>query len=150
MSASTATGQPVDPVMTARVVAARIADEDHAVVCVEGGSGAYRRRPCDECPWRVDQAGSFPAEAFRLSAPTAYDLSTRVFGCHMSPHRNPLTCAGFLLRAGHNLAIRFRQATAKVDLDQVSDGGHELFDNYRDMAIANGVDADDLVIGPCR
>ena len=30
------------------------------------------------------------------------------------------------------------------------DGGHELHENYRAMAIANGVAPDDPVLGACR
>jgi hypothetical protein len=35
-------------------------------------------------------------------------------------------------------------------LDDVSDGGHRLYDNYRSMAVANGVDPDDPILAPCR
>ena len=34
--------------------------------------------------------------------------------------------------------------------DDVSDGGHELHDNYREMAIANGVSPDDPSLAECR
>ena len=137
--------------MTAREVRRRHADPDHDVVTLEGGGGGYRRRPCGGCPWRVDQTGAFPAAAFRLSAPTAYDLAGRAFGCHESDHAEPLTCAGFLLRgADHSLAVRLRVARGGLDLDQVTDGGHQLHDSYREMAVANGVDPDDPVLIPCR
>lgn len=29
-----------------------------------------------KCPWRVDATGEFPADAFRHSAETAYDMAT--------------------------------------------------------------------------
>ena len=129
----------------------RIADEHNAVVSVEGGRGQYRRQPCGGCPWRVDQTGSFPAEAFRISAPTAYDLSDRMFGCHESGTDNPTTCAGFLMRgADHNMAVRMAVGTGRIDLDEVSTGGHELHAGYRSMAEANGVDPDDHALRNCR
>lgn len=34
--------------------------------------------------------------------------------------------------------------------DDVADDGHELFENYRAMAIANGVAPDDPILAPCR
>jgi hypothetical protein len=58
-------------------------------------------------------------------------------------------CAGFLLRgADHNLSVRLGTISGKYGA--VEDGGHELHENYRAMAIANGVDADDPVLAPCR
>lgn len=137
--------------MSARVTRSRPAGPDHEVLSVKGGGEAYRRRPCGGCPWRVDQVGVFPAEAFGHSAPTAYDLSDRVFACHESGAARPATCAGFLLRgADHNLAVRVRAAAGRLDLDQVHDGGHELHQDYRAMAVANGVDPDDERLALCR
>ena len=90
-----------------QVIEVRPAGEDHRVVSVSGPEGPYRRRPCSDCPWRVDAAGEFPAEAFRLSARTAADMSDHVFSCHQSGSQKPAVCAGFLLRgADHNLAVR--------------------------------------------
>lgn len=130
----------------------RPAGSDHQVVTVQGESGrAYRRRPCSTCPWRVDAVGEFPAEAFRHSANTAYDMAGHEFGCHQSGTDKPATCAGFLLRgARHNLGTRLKVMAGEVDLESVSDGGVELFGSYREMAEANGVEADDTVLGPCR
>lgn len=128
----------------------RAAGEDHQVVTVEGGSRGYCRKPCPDCPWRVDAMGVFPAEAFRHSASTAYDMADNVFACHQSGTERPRTCAGFLMRgAEHNLSVRLARIKGEV-FDDVTDGGHQLHDSYRDMAIANGVDADDRVLAPCR
>lgn len=133
------------------VVAVRPAGDGHQVISVEGHDHGYRRSPCSGCPWRVDQTGVFPAEAFVHSAPTAYDMSDRAFGCHESGTERPMTCAGFLLRgADHNLAVRLRVARGRIDLGKVHDGGHELHADYRAMAVANGVDADDPRLRPCR
>lgn len=83
------------------------AGDEHQVVTLKSNSKAYRREPCAGCPWRTDNTGEFPAEAFKASANTAYDMSTHRFSCHESGADKPATCAGFLLRgADHNLATR--------------------------------------------
>ncbi|KVD30185.1 hypothetical protein WK59_13075 [Burkholderia ubonensis] len=128
----------------------RAAGPDHQVVTVEGGRGSYRRKPCAKCPWRIDATGEFPADAFRHSAETAYDMATHTFACHEAGARKPALCAGFLLRgADHNLSVRLKmiQGDRFGDLE---DGGHELHENYRSMAIANGVSPDDPVLAACR
>lgn len=132
------------------VVAVRPAGADHQVLTVAGGSPLYRRRPCSDCPWRKDATGSFPAEAFRHSAGTAYDMATHTFACHQSGVQKPAVCAGFLLRGGyHNLTVRLGMIKGHYS-DDVSDGGHALHENYRAMAIANGVETDDPALLPCR
>jgi len=132
------------------VTKVRPAGDNHQVVTVEGGRSGYRRKPCSDCPWRVDATGEFPAEAFKHSAGTAYDMATHTFACHQSGQKKPAICAGFLLRgADHNLMVRIGYARGRFD-DDLSDGGVELHENYRAMAIANGVDPDDPVLAPCR
>lgn len=128
----------------------RPAGEHHQVLTVEGGSGSYRKKPCKNCPWRIDAVGQFPAEAFRHSASTAYDMAKNTFACHEAGVKKPATCAGFLLRgADHNLSVRLGHITGRYKCD-VSDGGHELHDSYRAMAIANGVSPDDPILAQCR
>jgi transcriptional regulator with XRE-family HTH domain len=135
--------------MTGKVVRTRVADANHVVHTLEVTNGRYRREPCAECPWRVENAGTFPASAFRLSACTAHDMSQHVFACHMSGMKQPATCAGFLLRgADHNLAIRLQRAHGKM-LD-VKRAGATLHVDYRAMAEANGVPADDPALAACR
>ena len=132
-----------------RVTQIRPAGEDHQVVTVVGGGKGYCKRPCADCPWRKDATGEFPAEAFRHSASTAYDMAQNTFACHQAGAEEPRVCAGFLLRgADHNLAVRM--GVMQGNYQGVSDGGHELHENYRAMAIANGVDPDDEVLGACR
>lgn len=133
-----------------RVLDVRPAGPGDQVVTLEGGSSTYRRQPCGGCPWVSENAGTFPAEAFRHSANTACDMSTRSFACHESGLKNPSTCAGFLLRgADHNLRVRLARMKGEI-ADDVTDGGRELFDGYREMAIANGVPEDDPAIADCR
>lgn len=131
----------------------RHADAEHDVVTVKSPTGAfgYRREPCPHCPWRRDQpTGRFPAEAFRHSAETAHDMSTHMFGCHMSGTEKPQHCAGFLLRgAQHNLAVRVAAMKDRIDLDAVH-SPVPLYGSYREMAEANGVAPDDPALAPCR
>lgn len=135
----------------ARVTERRNADLDNDVVTVVGGDGLYRRSPCGGCPWKVENDGDFPAEAFRHSANTAYDMSTHEFGCHESDVGNPLTCAGFLLQGSqHNLQTRIKSAQGKYDFDKITDGGHELHTDYVEMAVANGCSSEDPELQPCR
>ena len=134
----------------AQVLRVRPAGDDHQVVTVESKNRGYCKKPCNDCPWRVDATGVFPAEAFRHSAATAYDMATHTFACHQAGTQRPRICAGFLLRgAEHNLAVRLGRMRGSI-AGNISDGGHALHTDYRAMAIANGVDADDPVLEPCR
>lgn len=109
----------------------------------------FQRKPCGNCPWRRDAPpGEFDAARFRDLASTAYDMAHNVFTCHKSTVDKPLACAGFLLRgADNNLTVRANYRHAQ---QQVDDAGLALYENYREMAIANGVDPDDPVLVPCR
>lgn len=135
-----------------RVSNVRKAGDNHQVITVTGGSPhSYRRKPCSTCPWRVDAVGEFPAEAFRHSADTAYDMAGHEFACHQSGSGKPATCAGYLLRGAHNnLSTRIKIMSGRVDLKKVTDGGLELFESYREMAEANGVPPSDPCLQACR
>ncbi|MET8848538.1 DUF6283 family protein [Amycolatopsis sp. NPDC004625] len=131
------------------VVLVRPGADGWGVVTLEAPAGnAYQEKPCPTCPWLLEsRVGAFPPEVFRLSAHTTYDQGTRRFGCHASRPDEPLTCAGFLLRgAAHNLAVRMHGP----DIATAVSSDRPLYDNYRAMAIANGVDPDDPVLAPCR
>ena len=135
-----------------RVVGVKPAGPDHQVVSVEssGGKASYRRTPCSDCPWRTDSVGEFPAEAFRHSARTAYDMATETFACYQSGKSKPAICAGFLLQgAHHNLTVRLKRANGEIK-DDVHAAGHELFESYTAMATENGVEPDDPVLRRCR
>lgn len=109
------------------------------------------RTPCTECPWRKDVTpGKFPPSRYQALAGTAYDMAVRVFACHKSPEGQEFACAGFLERgADHNMSIRMAYAGARLEFLDRS-GGRDLHDDYRTMAVANGVDPDDPALGPCR
>lgn len=112
---------------------------------------AHRRQPCAACPWRLDQPRRFKPGRFRALAGTAHDMSSRLFTCHKSPEDKPALCAGFLLRgANHNMAVRLMLIRSTLDLSAVSDGGHALHENYRAMAMANGVRAENAALRGCR
>lgn len=135
------------------ITASRKADRRHRVVTVVGEHPVltHRRTPCDECPWRKDaKVGTFPAQAYRISAPTDYDMGRSMFGCHMSGIEHTLACAGFLLRgAEHSWVIRMAALSGRYDPSKVA-SDVELYSSYRAMAIANGVAPDDPVLAPCR
>ena len=134
----------------AQVVAIKPAGRDHQVVTIEGGSGSYRRVVCEECPWRLDQTGKFPPDAFRHSANTAYDQSMHQFACHMSGSEKPATCAGFLLRgSAHNIGFRLAVSEGKIDPLAIQETV-PLHPSYRAMAAANGVPPDDPALERCR
>jgi hypothetical protein len=135
--------------------AGRVGEAEYGVTTLAGGTRSgrdYRTTPCGQCPWRSDvPTGVFPAEAFRHSASTSYDMAQNTFACHMAGKGKPLTCAGFLLRGStHNLAVRLALIQRRLDLRTVNDGGHPLFTNYRAMAEANGVAPEDPALAPCR
>lgn len=130
----------------AKITASRRADARHRVLMVEG-MGAHRREPCGGCPWRIDQTGQFPAEAFRISADTCYDASFRLFGCHESGPKKPATCAGFLIaNSVHNVVARYRGIAGGEGCTSPV----PLYPSYRAMAIGNGVPPDDPAIALCR
>lgn len=134
------------------ITATRAAGADAQVITRTSAGGAYRRQPCEECPWRTDAVGQWPAAAFVHSANTAADMSSHLFGCHTSARNaRAATCAGFLLAgAQHNLSVRLAVVAGRIDLEAVSDGGTELFEDYSAMAIANGVRAEHPALAACR
>ena len=106
------------------------------------------KKPCGDCPWRTDvPVGKFPPERYVALAPTAYDMAFKVFACHQSEEGNEIACAGFLARSDHNLTVRMNATDL---LRNTSDGGHELFANFRELAVANGVPADHPALRDCR
>jgi hypothetical protein len=122
-------------------------DGEWGVTTLLGGGRGYQTRPCPTCPWRRDApTGVFPPEVFRHSASTTYDLASNKFACHMSGRERPKTCAGFLLRgASDNLSVRMNMGEY-TGIDSTVD----LYDDYREMAVANGVHPDDPALAPCR
>ncbi len=77
-------------------------------------------------------------------------MDQRLFQCHRTTDGRPLVCAGFLARgADHNLTVRLARMRGELP-SQEAEGDAPLYDDYREMAIANGVDPDDPVLDQCR
>jgi len=134
-----------------KVLAVRPAGPGHQVVMASApGPTVYRTQACSECPWRRDSpVGAFPAEAFRISAETAYDMADKAFACHLGGAGT--VCAGFLNSgAAHNLSIRKAIANEKFSYADFPESEVPLYDSYREMAEANGVDPEDPFLKPCR
>jgi hypothetical protein len=73
-----------------------------------------------------------------------------LFQCHDTTDEVPLTCAGFLERgADHNLTVRMAYIRGRLEPMDRS-GGHDLFDDFREMAVANGMDPDHPEMARCR
>jgi hypothetical protein len=149
----------------AKLTAKRLAGADHAVLTIEDAANRYRRKPCSDCPWRIDATGEFPAEAFILSANTATDGASlaaaivkgaaisnplATFACHQSGAERPAVCAGYILRGESAIGWRIALAKGRFDPVLVSDDDIELHESYFEMAIANGVDPDDPALDHCR
>jgi Family of unknown function (DUF6283) len=107
----------------------------------------YAKTPCDECPWRRDvPPGKFPPQRFIALASTAYDLAMTIFACHRSKVGHEIVCAGYLMQqSAHNLRLRL----SRQSFDDVS-SPVALFDDYREMAVANGVDPTHRALDQCR
>jgi hypothetical protein len=107
-----------------------------------------RPRPCEQCPWRTDNArGQFPAARYdELAATTGtpeepVPPGSPIFTCHKSSGGKELPCAGWLASVGHtNLTIRM--ALAKGDLTpndlRAGEDWPPLFETYAEMAAAQG------------
>lgn len=119
------------------------------MITVEHDNRQFQSKPCVGCPWRKENVGNFPPGAFRISANTCYDMAAMTFACHMRGADNPSTCAGFLLSesADHNLAVRMDRS--KNGLESVDGDGCDLFATYKQMAVANGVNENDVTLAKC-
>ncbi len=106
----------------------------------------YCKTPCDECPWRKDMpVGRFPADNYRQLANTAQDLALHTFACHKSAEGQEAICAGYILKqSAHNLAMRMARHSFEAS------SPYPLYENFRELAIANGVDSNDLALLECR
>ncbi|NEA19746.1 DUF6283 family protein [Streptomyces halstedii] len=135
------------PDRSATVLVVRPADDVWGVVSLAyDGAPSAPRQPCggeEPCPWRRDAPpGQFPAAAFELSAATNRAGSTRRFGCHSSTPARPRVCAGWLLRGAEgNTEVQALMATRQLARPELPDGV-ELYDSYAEMAVFNGVVAE--------
>ncbi|GAA2305082.1 hypothetical protein GCM10009853_072690 [Glycomyces scopariae] len=112
---------------------------------------ARRRRPCEECPWRLDaEPGKFSPEEFAAMRATVEQPAggftgdwPPVFACHMTaptPGRESIACAGALAVCGQdNLTVRLGLTLGRVPTDALTPGEHwpALFESLEEMAEAN-------------
>jgi len=74
-------------------------------------------------------------------------MAKMTFACHTSGIDHPKICAGFLLRgAANNLAVRLLELLEPLRVKAPPEG--ELFESYRAMALANGVDPKSPALEP--
>ncbi len=108
------------------------------------------REPCESCPYRVDSKLELwhPQEFKTLLANNANEIMGRIYGCHGTKKslEGPQICGGWLFdQKRRNLpAIQLRIALARnpkavTALEEVNDGGHELYESILEMCEENGV-----------
>jgi rubrerythrin len=105
------------------------------------------KEPCKSCPYRKDaKLGLWHPCEFENLARTEEELMGAMFGCHATGKgKTPMSiCAGWLLAQREqgfpSIALRlYVLQHPEVDpaLDAVSDGGHDLYANVREMIDAN-------------
>lgn len=108
----------------------------------------YARRPCTECPWRLDaEPGRFPACRYQALRTTVgrrgaeAPIGAPVFACHKTQEGRDVACAGWLAVAGpDHLGIRLAVATGRLPASALEPGPGwpDLYRTYDDMAAANG------------
>lgn len=110
----------------------------------------YLREPCKSCPYRVDVPVGFwhRSEFQNLLAHDANPYLGAVFNCHQDrllPERRRRYCVGWLLdqrRRGLpsiQLRLSLRDNDDAPALEELTDGGHELYGSIEELCAANGV-----------
>ena len=81
------------------------------------------RRPCVECPWRIDvEPGQFPPERYDALRETTgtpgreAPIGAPMFACHKSPDGREFVCAGWLASVGvESLTARLAAVSGIID-----------------------------------
>ena len=106
------------------------------------------RQPCKSCPYRRDVRLGF-WQGIEFKDLLAHDSNQfgNMFGCHegnKKPVEDRDFCAGWVLdqkrRGIPNLQFRLaviQDSKVGTMLNEITDGGHELYDSIREMAEAN-------------
>jgi hypothetical protein len=107
------------------------------------------KRPCDECPWRVDaQSGRFTPErwgvlrASSLDEDTGFgpDYGNALFACHKSPEGGERACAGWLAVEGSSHPnVRLAVLTGDIPICSL-EPGEDWPDLYPSFAEASAHD----------
>jgi hypothetical protein len=109
----------------------------------------YRKRPCDECPWRKDTPpGQFPADRYEALANTSGGpgreamLGQPMFGCHKGAEDGrDAACSGWLAAVGYyHLTVRLAVAHGRLPESALTPGVDwpELYGSYDEMPRAQG------------
>ena len=108
---------------------------------------AYQRRPCDECPWRLDAVpGRFPPERYAALENThgargrEAPLGAPLFACHKTMEGRDAACAGFLAVEGYNhLGVRLVVLLGNIPIEALTPGADwpPLHATYASMAGVN-------------
>lgn len=108
----------------------------------------HARRPCTECPWRLDQpTGRFPAARYEQLRATSggpgreVSLGGPIFACHKTVEGRDLACAGWLAVCGaQHLGIRWAVATGRLPAGALEPGDRwpPLYPDYEAFSVANG------------
>lgn len=109
----------------------------------------HQKRPCVECPWRVDaERGRFPVERYESLSCTAGSpgleaaFTAPMFACHKTVEGRDRACAGWLAVAGvEHLGVRLAVAMGRLEASALEpgEGWPELYSSYEEMAAFNGV-----------
>jgi len=113
----------------------------------------HPKEPCEKCPYKVDSdIGLWAKEHYESVLKNDHQFGN-LFLCHKDKVNRVKLCAGWLLdqknRGIPNLHLRmacFSDPSVLKAFDNVSDGGHEMYDSAREMAefnIEHGVYSDD-------
>lgn len=106
------------------------------------------RRPCAECPWRVDTPpGQFPAERYEALRHTTGEpgreapLGAPMFACHKSPAGEEFYCSGWLAAVGlDHLGVRVLVSFGEIPSEALRPGDDwpELHPSYDALLDVHG------------
>lgn len=111
------------------------------------------RRPCAECPWRLDVApGQFPPERYealletrgrREDEFTGYDapIDAPWFACHKAREGEEFHCAGWLAVEGSShIGVRLAVVSGRLAPEALAPGADwpELFASYDELLERHG------------
>lgn len=103
------------------------------------------KRPCDECPWRLDVAsGSFERERWDALRCTSHNersgsanLGSPMFACHKTPETQERACAGWLAVEGaSHVGVRLAVIDRRMPSDALvpGDGWPSLHESFASAA----------------
>ena len=108
----------------------------------------HMKRPCPECPWRVDSTpNQFAPDRFEALRGTSgrtggeARFGSPFFACHKSTEGKDAICAGWLAVEGYNnLGARYLGITGKLPAAafQPAEDWPELYGSYDEMAANKG------------